>query len=365
MRTESLKPARLVSPGSVLRRELEARGWSQKDLALIMGRPEQAISEIVQGTKRITPETALELSRAFDTSADLWLGLETKYRLRLAERERAGGEQRDEIGRRSRLYQLVPVRELMKRGWVTCGADVDSLERAVCAFLGIASLDDEPRLCASFRHSHSRCPEPGPQLAWVRRVEAVARGRKGPFSGAALARAIPQVLTFSRRPEDAPRALEVVAEAGVRVALVPHLPQSYVDGAAFWSDRQPVIGLSLRYDRIDAFWFNLMHELAHVASGDKAAHLDIADEDGRVDRSESAANAQAGEWLINGEQYREFVVRHRGRFSAAVVEAFAAEVGRHPGIVVGRLQHEGLVPFKNLRGQLASVRPHLREWIDA
>jgi addiction module HigA family antidote len=76
MRYENPRPARLVSPGAVLRRELDARGWSQEDLARITGRPEQAISEIVQGARRITLETAVDLGKAFGTSPDLWLGLE-------------------------------------------------------------------------------------------------------------------------------------------------------------------------------------------------------------------------------------------------------------------------------------------------
>ena len=79
-----LRPARVPHPGHIIRRELEARGWTQKDLADIMGRPEQAISEIVNGRKRIIPETALQLAEAFGTSADLWLNLESNYRLHQA-----------------------------------------------------------------------------------------------------------------------------------------------------------------------------------------------------------------------------------------------------------------------------------------
>jgi addiction module HigA family antidote len=75
------RPAREITPGRILTRELEARGWTQKDLAGIMGRPTQAINKIVKGTKQITPETALELAEAFGTSAELWTNLEAQYRL--------------------------------------------------------------------------------------------------------------------------------------------------------------------------------------------------------------------------------------------------------------------------------------------
>jgi len=77
---EKLRPARLVTPGRIIADELEARGWTQRDLAAIMGWPEQAICEIMSARQEITPKTARELAQAFGTSAELWLNLETNYR---------------------------------------------------------------------------------------------------------------------------------------------------------------------------------------------------------------------------------------------------------------------------------------------
>ena len=75
---------RPIAPGVILRRELLARHWSQRQLAEMMGRPYQAINEICQGKKQITAETALQLAGALSMSAALWMNLETRYRLRLA-----------------------------------------------------------------------------------------------------------------------------------------------------------------------------------------------------------------------------------------------------------------------------------------
>ncbi len=77
------EPAQAVSPGEIIAMELEERGWSQRDLAEIMGRPPQAISEIIRGTKQITPETAMELVQVFGTSAEIWMNLEANYRLQI------------------------------------------------------------------------------------------------------------------------------------------------------------------------------------------------------------------------------------------------------------------------------------------
>lgn len=93
--SQTLIPARVTPPGGMLKRKLEARGWTQKDLVEIMGRPPQAISEIVRGAKQITPETAIELAEAFGTSAELWTNLEANYRLYLARKGcQPGGEQK-------------------------------------------------------------------------------------------------------------------------------------------------------------------------------------------------------------------------------------------------------------------------------
>jgi HTH-type transcriptional regulator / antitoxin HigA len=108
---QKLAPARVPPPGRILMRELEARGWTQKDLAEITGRPIQTINEIVQAKKQITPETALELAEAFGTSAEFWTNLEIGYRLHQARKEK----QEHEIGRKSKLYSLAPISELMSR----------------------------------------------------------------------------------------------------------------------------------------------------------------------------------------------------------------------------------------------------------
>jgi HTH-type transcriptional regulator/antitoxin HigA len=136
-----LKPARATSPGRVLLRELDARSWSQRDLAAIMGRPYQAINQIVRGVKRITPETARELAQAFGTSPELWMNLEVNYRLQLAKQE----EKEREIARRSRLYSLAPVAELIQRGQIEGSDNVDELEKQVHEYLG-AYKQENPHL---------------------------------------------------------------------------------------------------------------------------------------------------------------------------------------------------------------------------
>ena len=73
----------MYPPGEFIREELEERGWTQRDLADVLGRPLQTVNQIINGRKGITPETAVELGAALGTSAELWMNLESGYRLSL------------------------------------------------------------------------------------------------------------------------------------------------------------------------------------------------------------------------------------------------------------------------------------------
>ena len=85
---DAMIPAMAIPPGESVQEELTARGWTQRALARKMGRPIQAVNEIIKGRRQITAETALALADVFGTSAEMWLGLESRYRLHLARQTR-------------------------------------------------------------------------------------------------------------------------------------------------------------------------------------------------------------------------------------------------------------------------------------
>ena len=95
-------PYRRVPAGHILRRELAARGWKQRDLAAVMGRPAQALNEIIRGRKRITPETACELSAALGTSAQVWLRLDADHWIEKLDADPASAASRRAIRQRAR-----------------------------------------------------------------------------------------------------------------------------------------------------------------------------------------------------------------------------------------------------------------------
>ena len=358
--TNKLIPARVPAPGVILSEELEARDWTQKDLAEIMGRPPQTINEIIKGTKQITPETALELSAALDVSAEFWTNLEANYRLHLA---RKAQTERD-ISRKSKLYSIAPIAEMTKRGWIKHSKSIDQLEENLCNFLEISSPDQTPKLAANLRCTPDREPELNARVAWAKRVEHIARQQTvGTFDHDKFLAAIPTILSYSQQAEDISKIPNLLTGLGVHFVIVQHLSKTYLDGAAFYLEEHPVIALTLRYDRIDWFWFTLMHEVAHIAAKHQGVYLDNFDE-GDINDYEKEANQMARDKLIAPDTMRTFIKQTQPYFSKQAIAKFAESQNRHAGIILGRLQKEDLVSYKNLRSLLVKVSPFLQDWMN-
>jgi HTH-type transcriptional regulator/antitoxin HigA len=352
----SKRPYRSIPPGEVLKDELDARGWTQGDFAEITGKPIQAISEIITGKKAITPETALLFSEALGTTPEFWLNLESAYRLDRLHHERSMSET---VSRRAKLYSKAPVKELIRRRWIRPSKSIDQQEAEVCDFFGVPSLDEEPKIAANFRKSDAGIIDTPSLLAWVRKAEIEAKKIKCPtFDSQELRKAVQGWPALSADDKATAKIPEKLCDLGIRLVFVPHLPQTRVDGAAFWLDKSsPVVALSLRIDRIDNFWFTLMHELVHIMEGSRSSvsylDQDIANEP--ESELERKINQKARDLLIPRHKFDAFVKRTKPYFSRSVVLAFAEELGIHPAIVVGRLQHEKHIPFTNLRNLISKA----------
>jgi HTH-type transcriptional regulator/antitoxin HigA len=370
MPTTTQRPFRPIRPGEILQEELEARGWTQVDLSEILGRPIQAVNEIIAGKKTITPETAVALSRALGTTAEYWLRLDAQYRLDLL-RQRTQIPEED-IARRAKVFTVAPVKELLKRGWIVVAdpKDPEQLERAVCGLLRTKSISEPPALPFAARSGRSEDPQSASLTVWVAYAKKLAAAQKiaKPFATTRLKESVSKLPQLSTLPDGVSQVPRRLAALGIRFVVAEHLPNTRVDGAAFWlSARAPVVVVSLRYDRADWFWFTLMHELAHIVSGHarSKALLDIglvgrdSEPASQNQTEETVANRLASEWLIPVQPLTEFLGSTKPHFSRDRVVGFAETLNIHPGIVVGRLQHDGHLPWTHLRNLLERVRPQL------
>ncbi len=356
-------PAVAVAPGRIILRELDARGWSQQELAEIMGRPVQMINEIIGARKQITAETALQLAAAFGTSPEFWLNLEMQYQLTRSAIE----AQELTIEQRSRLYHMAPVREMIRRAWIRPTRDIEELEREVCQFLGIASIHQQPAQSFRLRASVERGLDDRNVIAWVKRVEQLAAQQVvRPYSHNGSVELVEEILNYAENPADIVKIPPTLMGHGIHFLVVPHLSKTFLDGAALWVANNPVISLTLRYDRIDAFWFTLLHELAHIFLHHGRGFVDERYE--RGNESDGAEEIEASQtvagWLLPEAAFQEFIAENRPRFSRRAIVRFATEHKRHPGIVIGQLMYRRELKYSHLREYLVRVSPLLAEWVD-
>lgn len=159
--------AEVFHPGEFLKEELDERGWSQKDLAEILGSPTQLVNELCMATREVTPETARGLAAALGTPPEVWLRLQAAFDLHKSQ------ETDDDVSRRSVLYSKAPIREMHQRGWIESTVSIDVLEKQVCDFFDIRNLEDEPKLLHAARSSFNQTTSA--QRAWLFRARNIAK----------------------------------------------------------------------------------------------------------------------------------------------------------------------------------------------
>jgi HTH-type transcriptional regulator/antitoxin HigA len=342
----------IMHPGFYLKEEMDARGWIQRDLAFILGVPEQAVNVILSGKRGISPDMALALGEAFDVPAEFFANLQRAYGLSKANAPNPG------VAVRARIQGHYPIREMIKRGWIGDG-DATLLQEQLRRFFEVRGPEEIPYLAHAANKSNYEERDVSPlQLAWLFRVRQIAKSISVPkYSEKDLRNAVSRLTALLYAPEEARHVPRILAECGVRLILVERLPQAKIDGVCFWLDKDsPVIGMSLRYDRIDNFWFVLRHEIEHVLRGDGQEHEIVDDLDSSsVAEEERAANVAAGDFCAPSTKLDSFIARKRPFYYEKDVLALSRILGRHPGLVVGQM-HKKLNRHDYLKKYQVKIR---------
>ena len=353
-------PAEVFPPGEFIREEIEERGWTQEDFAEILGRPLRLVNEIIMGKRGITPETANGIAAAFGTSAQFWMNLESMYRL-----SQARARDTNSVERRARLYSLGPIKEMIKRGWLEPSESISILEQRFMAFVHADTLETPPTFFAhAARKSTPYRTDTPAQTAWLFRAQQVAEAMTvSHYTEDNYYALIEELRNLATDPEDVRYGPRVLADAGIRLVVIEHLRGSRIDGACFWfPNDEPVVAISMRYDRIDYFWHTLMHELGHVknqdglGNGNASIDTNMGEPISEQPEYERQIDLHAAQALIAQDQLEDFIVRNGPIFSNKSIRGFASRIGVHPGIVVGQLQHRGELEYSNFRRLLVPVR---------
>jgi len=342
-------PDYAVPPGDTLLELLDSLGMSQRDLATRSGRPVKTINEIIKGKAGITAQTALQFERILGVPASFWNNLERNYRdalARIAEQENLQAQ--------AAWLGKFPFNAMTKAGWLrACKNPIDQL-RELLNFFGIASPTQWRELWANeqvaYRKSGVFQSHPIAVTAWLRKGDLEAQRLPcEPYDKNRFRTELKSIRNLTVETEPSvfvPRLESLAATAGVAVVLVRELPGIRISGAARWlSSNKALIQLTLRYSPKDHLWFSFFHEAAHILYDKKGEKFLDEDNTGGKSTShqEDRADRFAGDFLIPPDKYTKFCKEED--FSRASVERFSTEIGIAPGIVVGRLQHDEVIPY--------------------
>jgi HTH-type transcriptional regulator/antitoxin HigA len=311
---------------------MEEKGLRQADLIPYFGTSSR-VSEVLKRKRPLTVQMIRAVSLGLGISADTLVGL--------AQMEPTREKQ-------SIDWSKFPIKEMMRRGWLQglMGRKVETTEDIVRSYISDVGLQFG---AAAFRRTLSGDAESPTTryslYAWLARVIQRAREQKsrlGVFGknqlSASFLRELAQLSWSDRGPL---LAIEFLEKHGIAVIIEPHLKGTRLDGAALKdADGTPIIGLTLRFDRLDNFWFTLLHEAAHLwkhVRSDVETFVDDLNVSSE-DRREAEANRLAREAFIP-----RLIWKRSDAYlspSKETIEKLSKELKIHPAIIVGRLHKE-------------------------
>ncbi len=340
----TFSPDWISVPGDTIFDLIEEKGWSQAEFSKRIAYTTKHVSQLINGKAPITEDTALKLEHVLGSTARFWLNREVQYREVLA-RTAALAKLEDDVD----WLKELPINHMMKFGWITKRASKPQQVSECLSFFGVASVDSWCNQyagpLAAFRASDAFEKKPGAVAAWLRQGERVATEiATKPFDKKLFKEILLELRQLTAEPDPSifiPQLVDLCAKAGVAVVLEPSPAGCPVSGATRWIAKdKALLMLSLRHKTNDHLWFSLFHEAGHLLlHGKKMLFIEMKGLDGA---HENEADKFACDFLIPlGHKERLTMLSH----TKSDIINFAKELGIAPGIVVGRMQKEKMLPW--------------------
>lgn len=350
--TAKLKPFINIGPGQIIKRNLDALNWANKDLAEIIGMSEKSVSHMINNKQSITVETAILLSKAFKTSPEFWLNLEQNYRLRT--KKESHKEKETELKAEIRKY--MPILEMKKKKWIECGKTTESQERAYNEFWNQEKTDFSA-------YQHNKLPFCARQsksdenfttyysITWFQKAKFEAKNIKAvPYSNEKLQALADRINEYTLLPDGINIFINDLRRCGVKFFVLSHLPKTFLDGASFFDNKNPVIVYTGRHNRVDNFWWTIAHEIAHVLlhlKDENDCFLDNLDDKTTTSIKEKEADKFTSKLLlvdqilVKAEPYKNY-------FTESRLKEIADSLKLDSSVVLGILQHNGIIEYRTL-----------------
>lgn len=344
----------LSKPGDTILETIEYINMSQVELAERMGKTPSKVNDIISGKEPITLATAFQLEKVLGIDAQFWLNREMLYRERLSRIE-----QEEAMEQCLDWLEQQPVKELKACGYLKTKRKGTDMAAECLKFYGVAtpvqweSLYVDKYVTSRFRKTVAHKSTLGGLGAFLRIGEIEMRKRKlVPFNKETFKKVLLDIKKLVRiHPEDFAEIIqELCAKAGVAVVYTVNIPKAPVSGVVRWLGGNPLIQLTDRYKSNDQFWFSFFHEAGHVLlHGKKDVFIEDVVDQGNREQKEIEADNFANKFLLPVDILEELPM-------TGITEKDIRQVARkfetHPAIVLGRLQHLGVVPYSfgtNLR----------------
>lgn len=351
---KNLKPFKVFSPGDHLRNLLEENNWTQNDLAEIMSVSQKHINEIIQNKQALTIENAVLLSKVFGLSPEFWINTYLTYKLQNIEQS----EKCISVMQKTELYKIMPIGEMIKREWIARPNNYIELIDYINTFWGETEIS-EAKIKEKQAHIYLKKNEENEIIniahatTWVQMLKNLsAKISSNPYSKEMLRDLIDNIHSYLLAENGIASFLNALENAGVKIIQLNHLSKTYLDGAAYFDELNPVVVFTCRVNRLDNFIFTLVHEIAHIL-----LHLEgkgkIAIDDEKMDRS-TQIELEADNFTIITLQYDRIAGYFEGKSRYVSIDNIikcAQEFNIHKNVVVGALAYYKIIE-KRRAGQM-------------
>ena len=329
-------------PGYYIKEIIEESGMTQEDYAKRLDTTAKNLSLLIRGEQSLSIDMAIKLSKMMDTSIVYWLNLQQAYDALYAE-AKANSSLKDEI----EILKILDYKYFTKFfGLSEYRGNIEKQVETLRRFLRVSSLTvlDKDNLAVSFRMESCKLSREDRIKANAMVQVAANRAlleKRERFEKKKFESSVEDILKLTKEHKDFyETARSSFAKAGVLLIAIPNIPGSKTNGATKKIGESIMLMVNDRGTYGDSFWFTMMHEIGHIVCGDFGISLETDDSD-----KEKSADEYAREKLIPNEKYQKF--KKNEDFSSKAIKEFAEAIDRDPGIVAGRLIHDGLVDEEN------------------
>lgn len=339
--------------------ELEFRNWNQATFAEAMDISEKHASKLINNQVQLSIDLAIKLEKLFEVPAKMWLSIDNEYRLSKQE-----NNQLSCMELRGKLYSRFPIKNMKDLNWLDIKTSkTEELNKAIIDFIGTDDIDsffENTPLKIAARSSEKYKDKFNIDFAkvWYRKAMLESNSLILPkYSHKNLELLMERMTGFTTTESGIELFIKELNNCGVGFLVLPHLSHTYLDGASFYNQDNPIIVYTARHDRLDNFWFTVLHEVGHIVKGHLDKERPILDSDNFKDKSESEKEADTFANKVMRLDEVKQATQSYNRVSKIKLEEVLEEFNfLHPSIIIGALQHARKISYRSYNDYKVKVK---------